>query len=1016
MNLDEYQRFGRARYEMLADIVRQLLSRAIAAEPVYRLQQIQHRAKAIESVKRRLEEVDQLASDTIELHRKDLAGCRIVFYTNNDVNRFVNSGLLRELFDVDWDRSKFHQPRPGDNTVAGLFQSYNYVLKLKPNRTELLEYQEFEGLYCEVQVQTSLNHAWAEMAHDTIYKQPRMQGFGAREFKIIESRLEDAMRKHLLPAGYLFQRIATDAQRLADGKSLFDAGALNAVVGAADNNARYEAVASLRNDVLPHYDDIEGIFPEVREQLKEAWRLADLTETLPHETPFGSYPGMEPHQITGEIAEIFELYRYLDPDETYALTCDLYRGTSSAKAREQLVKLAERLAAHTMQIWQRHGPVVQVRLADALANEKDILPIAPVVMAIAKQILKPEITGTTSSSNSITFHSGVIAYSEGLQRARRTVIDVVGRYAENVVADDDALADAVSALFASGQRSRNRGERGESLEVVAMIFSDLAHVADRLLEFASRSSLESRQDIESRLLQFWRWNKSLPEHLTGSDKVVEAHRSLLEKMVALRDALNSDDEFVVFKVIVGYKSVFPHMWDDEPDFRRDECIRHESQDELANRITVDNWTLWKARLVNAAKARSRDLATFPPYARFLAAIAARQPSLALDLLSDRAAMPDWTIRPLADALLAGDRRRDAEATLNSWLDEGQFVQEIAALTAFSRNAGTTLASKATERSVGRGDVSGCTNLVEGAIRRFGDDPTFWRDKVFFPCLAILRKAESYAWIERSWHQSGQDSLFSNLSDEQSEIVLDAMISANEVDYQAEQILKSIATDRHQIILDWFGRRIEHATREPSIQYSPIPFSFQIVHEALQPYPSSVFASMRRWRDRVDGNGVWHASHFLSHLYPNLEEPLLRALATMIEKADTDDLAFITSSLHGFEGRAELVPVLRAILASDAANEAIEEEVAQIFNETGVMTGEFGAADAHRAKMEVLRPWLGDENQRVSRFAARETRNLEWHVASETRRAQEEIAMRKLQYGEPIDTDGSNGGNGPTETG
>ena len=183
MNLQEYANGGRTHYETLAATIADLLKRTIATESGYRLQQIQHRAKTVESLSRRLEGIDQLETNEIEAYRKDLAGCRIVFYTNNDVNRFTGSGLLSQLFDVDWKRSKFHQPGRSQRAVEHLFQSYNYVVKLKADRTSRLEYQKIEGLYCEVQVQTTLNHAWAEMAHDIIYKQPELQGFGAHELK-----------------------------------------------------------------------------------------------------------------------------------------------------------------------------------------------------------------------------------------------------------------------------------------------------------------------------------------------------------------------------------------------------------------------------------------------------------------------------------------------------------------------------------------------------------------------------------------------------------------------------------------------------------------------------------------------------------------------------------------------------------------------------------------------------------------------------------------------------------------
>ena len=159
------------------------------------------------------------------------------------------------------------------------------MLKLKSNRTALLEYREFEGLYCEVQVQTSLNRAWAEMAHDTIYKRPELQGFGTRQLELIESRLENAMRKHLLPAGYLFQRIATDVERLAEGKALFDKGALDAALTAVNNNDRRDALVQLKDNVLPHFDHLPEVFPEIRDNLKQTWLIAGTTKDHSSQDP-----------------------------------------------------------------------------------------------------------------------------------------------------------------------------------------------------------------------------------------------------------------------------------------------------------------------------------------------------------------------------------------------------------------------------------------------------------------------------------------------------------------------------------------------------------------------------------------------------------------------------------------------------------------------------------------------------------------------------------------------------------
>ena len=163
MDFDTYARSKYADYEALARTMAGMLRAAIDATPDdYRLQQVQQRAKDPDSLRKKLEDRGIPETTTLEADIKDLAGCRLIFYTNTDVSRFLSSGIIQGNFDVDWDRTKVHHPVPGQTEPDNLFMSYNYVVKLKADRTALPEYARFAGLYCEVQVQTTLNHAWAE--------------------------------------------------------------------------------------------------------------------------------------------------------------------------------------------------------------------------------------------------------------------------------------------------------------------------------------------------------------------------------------------------------------------------------------------------------------------------------------------------------------------------------------------------------------------------------------------------------------------------------------------------------------------------------------------------------------------------------------------------------------------------------------------------------------------------------------------------------------------------------------
>jgi hypothetical protein len=88
VNLHDYEKKFFPTYEAFAETVCFILENALlAAENLHRPQSIQCRAKGIESVRRCLAEEGKLDTQTLELDRRDLAGARLIFYTNNDVDR-----------------------------------------------------------------------------------------------------------------------------------------------------------------------------------------------------------------------------------------------------------------------------------------------------------------------------------------------------------------------------------------------------------------------------------------------------------------------------------------------------------------------------------------------------------------------------------------------------------------------------------------------------------------------------------------------------------------------------------------------------------------------------------------------------------------------------------------------------------------------------------------------------------------------------------------------------------------
>jgi ppGpp synthetase/RelA/SpoT-type nucleotidyltranferase len=95
----------------------------------------------------------------------DLAGVRVVTFlpmTRDEFDQLIDKELevLERI-----DKGKALQ----DERHFG-YQSIHYLVRLKPPRVDLPEYQGLGNRVCEIQLRTMVQHAWAEIEHDIRYK------------------------------------------------------------------------------------------------------------------------------------------------------------------------------------------------------------------------------------------------------------------------------------------------------------------------------------------------------------------------------------------------------------------------------------------------------------------------------------------------------------------------------------------------------------------------------------------------------------------------------------------------------------------------------------------------------------------------------------------------------------------------------------------------------------------------------------------------------------------------------
>lgn len=1000
MNFEDYERKGLAAYTSLAGTVAAILAAAIEREGGYRLQQVAKRAKSPTSLHNKLQDRLLEGTTSLEMDIKDLAGCRLVFYTNSDVTRFINSGVIDQNFEVL--EVKLHHPRRDAEEATDLYISNHYLVALRPARVALPEYASFAGMRCEVQVQTILNHAWAEMAHDTIYKTPELGKFGAKQFDSIRKRLRKVARKYLLPAGYEFQQIAQDFKRLVEGKALFDGDALEAIVHAADNNARAEALETFSESVLPLYDDLQNVYPHVVDRLVAAADGARVTQPIAIETPYGEIPAKTYADIVSAIAKVLARYRYIDIEATFDALRTLYGWASNEAERKPLDELGKSLARHHMEVWGTHGPAAQAALVDSIhqLSDDERRGVAKLLTAMLSEVLGAEVTGTTNTSAAVTFHRGTVVASDALHDIRMKAIDLLKH--QFALSDDEAeRRDVLLALQAA---TRPAMGAGYSNALARFVMNDTCSIISFEAEVAPTLSLSLRQATETRVHRNYRMYAKLPEGMREDENLVEGQANVKAAAFAFRDAVNADPDFVAFKTLVGFDCVYPPAWEDD-GFQYAEVAAYRSQQvtALLASVNVDSADEWFKKLNRYASIESDDAATFPVFGRFIAKLSEEQPSIVLAYI-DKLDGPLARFLPgMLTGLLASAQREDILAKVSGWLEEGRYIDDI---TWFLRSADPfdePLLLRAAQSALRHGNARGVRNALLACADQYNTHPGTLIEHVFLPALRYLSAAADFSWLRMPWVTWMNRPIIEALDEQQANVVLEALLPYPDLEYASEDIAASIANRWPGRVLDFLGRRqaFKLAGQAPG-DYDAIPFSVHGLQGPLAAVPDLMLAAARRWFDADSLHFTFDGGRLLASVFPDLANGLSERLSQLIANGNKDDFAFALAVLSAFEGKEVVYDHVRSIVAAIDVESPLFKQAKYALQESGVVSGEFGFAELHARRKALLEPWLTDESESVKAFAASQIRNLEQWIAAEVRAAEASNALRRLHYGEELD--------------
>lgn len=119
----------------------------------------------------------------------DLCGARVIARTRSEVEAL--SAFVKERFEIDWENSVDASERLAPAEFG--YRSAHYIVSIGPGTDLGLTVPEsLLGLKAEVQIRTTAEHAWADVAHDLSYKGAfELPARWQRELAVIAAQLED---------------------------------------------------------------------------------------------------------------------------------------------------------------------------------------------------------------------------------------------------------------------------------------------------------------------------------------------------------------------------------------------------------------------------------------------------------------------------------------------------------------------------------------------------------------------------------------------------------------------------------------------------------------------------------------------------------------------------------------------------------------------------------------------------------------------------------------------------------
>ncbi len=930
------------KYSAIAEQVKKILSDFLEKEKSYALFGITARAKSPKSLEQKISKNNICTLDSV----KDLAGCRVIFYLNEDVQNFEKTNIIRDNFNLL--EVKYHnRTRDLVDDANELYTAVHYLIELKESNELSSKYTD-GNLRCEIQIQTLLNHAYSETTHNITYKKPDNLIIGKKALEEIDGDFKDLMQKYLLPAGHYLNMIMQKHRKILKANDL----AQNIVSDIQNTSCASELIYILdrwKKGVAKYYNERE---------VKYTIAVQIISSAIKKWESYEQHADAE--MLLAKIIEILVYVMPLNVRHFFPIIVK-HQGLITPSVLDEINKYLVHITRYYKQHIQMDNYDQQTSVLD-LMNEFDdvtLIKMIDFVCLLCKELLQLEIIqedwvsdinyvepGKSTSAVNIGFIS--FPLSDKVKNLRSRTIDFLIKLYSLKAITRQQKEQLILVLSDAAKLPENK-----NYEIEKAVISNLLVIVKFYTRILPHESFLCKL-IYNQVFRFRRFAVQLVQEKWEENSVQE----LLDLTDIFKNKLTKIKDFEIYNILLS-RSVHDYIddgqWGDPLNYSLEKNAETKTL-EYISLINSETEKLWERIIIECVVNKGGYFLR-----EFLYRLGKDQPLFALNLLYKyETTLLDYLIN-IFNGLLSSEETQQTKNLLETWIIKGKYLELVVKIYRLDNFLVNVIYEKAKNENN--------FELLKYILKsRYHNEIN---GQFVLPIIEIFTKAKVAL---------DQDTIINHvinvINDQDLEKILENLIHCKELDQNYLYSIENIASRKAEIVIPFFQKVFD------------TNFTIHAFNQAwsIGEHLTESLNNLNYYADL--------SPELFSFLFAIENKKVQDLLYSLINSGDK--IKFVIEILEwygkrGLEANNNIEGILSIMKQLIINSELPDEELTKLEHiitcESRVVIGNYGDSEAYQLRQETMDKWQKCNNTRVKNFA--ESVNKELNQTVKASRVDEE---------------------------